>query len=232
MAENSSNMNIYQKLAKVRKTVEVIQKNASGYGYKYVSEDEILAKTSGAMEKYGVSLIPEIVPGTFKSEFYTYTKQKRDKSGNVYDEINNEIIVNADMEFIWVNNDNPEEKIIVPWAMVGHQTDGSQGFGTALSYAYRYFLLKYFGIATPEDDPDKWRSKQKEAEEAESKKILEKIIGEFDTMVREYLASHDTESENIKKFICKYSKTPNYFTIKDPSIASKMVEEFKETYMK
>lgn len=38
-------MNIYQKLARIRKQVEVIQKNKSGYGYKYVSEDEILAKS-------------------------------------------------------------------------------------------------------------------------------------------------------------------------------------------
>ncbi len=42
MAEQD--MNIYQKLAKIRKQVEVIQRNKSGYGYKYVSEDEILAK--------------------------------------------------------------------------------------------------------------------------------------------------------------------------------------------
>ena len=35
MAEQ--NMNIYQKLAKIRKQVEVIQRNKAGYGYKYVS---------------------------------------------------------------------------------------------------------------------------------------------------------------------------------------------------
>lgn len=52
-------MNIYQKLARIRKQVEVIQKNKSGYGYKYVSEDEILAKISVFMDKYGLSLIPE-----------------------------------------------------------------------------------------------------------------------------------------------------------------------------
>ena len=36
-------MNIYQKLAKVRKQAEVIQRNKKGYGYTYVSEDEILS---------------------------------------------------------------------------------------------------------------------------------------------------------------------------------------------
>ena len=33
--------NIYQKLAKVRKQVEVIRKNKSGYGYKYVIRNGI-----------------------------------------------------------------------------------------------------------------------------------------------------------------------------------------------
>lgn len=51
MAEQ--NMNIYQRLAKIRKQVEVIQRNKSGYGYKYVSEDEILAKISGFMDMPG-----------------------------------------------------------------------------------------------------------------------------------------------------------------------------------
>lgn len=70
MAEQ--NMNIYQKLAKVRKQVEVIQRNKSGYGYKYVSEDEILAKVSGLMDKYNLSLIPSVVHRVYivTSSFY------------------------------------------------------------------------------------------------------------------------------------------------------------------
>ena len=42
MQENAK-LNIYQKLAKIRKNVEVLQKNKKGYGYTYVSEDTILA---------------------------------------------------------------------------------------------------------------------------------------------------------------------------------------------
>ena len=59
MAEQ--NLNIYQKLAKIRKQVEVIQRNKKGYGYTYVSEDEILAKISGFMDKYNLSLIPSVI---------------------------------------------------------------------------------------------------------------------------------------------------------------------------
>lgn len=52
MAEEK--INLYQKLAKIRKMAEVIQKNKKGYGYTYVSEDVILAKVTAGMEKYGV----------------------------------------------------------------------------------------------------------------------------------------------------------------------------------
>lgn len=69
-------MNIYQKLARIRKQVEVIQKNKSGYGYKYVSEDEILAKISVFMDKYGLSLIPNIKQGSTIVSPYTYKKTK------------------------------------------------------------------------------------------------------------------------------------------------------------
>ena len=64
-------MNIYQKLARIRKQVEVIQKNKSGYGYKYVSEDEILAKISVFMDKYGLSLIPNIKQGSTIPHIHT-----------------------------------------------------------------------------------------------------------------------------------------------------------------
>ena len=55
-------LNLYQKLAKIRKPVEVMQRNKSGFGYKYVTDTELLAKISGLMDKYGVSLVPSVVP--------------------------------------------------------------------------------------------------------------------------------------------------------------------------
>ena len=44
-------LNLYQKLAKIRKQVEVVQKNKSGYGYKYVTDDELLAKITVGIRK-------------------------------------------------------------------------------------------------------------------------------------------------------------------------------------
>ena len=96
MAEQEQ-LNIYQKLAKIRKQVEVIQKNKRGYGYTYVSEEEILAKITVFMDKYHLSLIPGIVGGTTKVEPYPYKKTKTTKGGEIYEENVNEVLVSADM---------------------------------------------------------------------------------------------------------------------------------------
>lgn len=225
-------MNIYQKLAKVRKQVEVIQRNKSGYGYKYVSEDEILAKVSGFMDKYGLSLIPSIVHNSSEVSPYNTKKTKTTGKGELYEENVNEVLVSADMVFTWVNNENPEERIDVPWILVGHQSDGSQSFGSGLSYAMRYFLLKFFNIATPDDDPDKWRSKQKAAGAAEDKMVAEEIINSLDAQVKEFLATNPNKSNDVKKLFTKYVKGGNYFAITESALASKLLNDFKETFVK
>ena len=229
MADQQS-LNIYQKLAKIRKQVEVIQRNKKGYGYTYVSEDEILAKISGFMDKYALSLIPSVVHNSSIVSPYSTKKTKSTNKGEIYEENVNEVLVSADMVFTWVNNENPEERVDVPWILVGHQSDGSQSFGSGLSYAMRYFLLKFFNIATPDDDPDKWRSKQRAAGAAEDKMIAEEIISGFDTLVKDYLASNPEKAEEVKKFVAKYVKGGNYFAITESVLASKLIADFKETF--
>ena len=213
-------LNLYQKLAKIRKPVEVMQRNKSGFGYKYVTDTELLAKISGLMDKYGVSLVPSVVPNSTKVEPYSYEKIKGGKT-----EIVNEILVHGDMKYTWVNNDDPNEQIVVDWVMVGHQGDGSQGFGSALTYSMRYFLLKYFGVATPDDDPDSWRSKQKEAAMLEEQAIAEGIINEVHNIVTNYLSSNEEKRPEVKKLVSKYVKGGDYFKIKEPVLANKLLDD-------
>lgn len=224
-------LNLYQKLAKIRKQVEVVQKNKSGYGYKYVTDDELLAKITAGMDKYGVSLKPDIVPGTLRVEPYTYKKTKRDKNGT-YEEIVNEFIDVADMVYTWVNNENPTEEIRVNWVMVGQQSDASQCLGSGLTYSMRYFLLKYFNVATPDDDPDNWRSKQKAAEAAEDKAIAEQIINTVDIVIKSFLAENPKRGEEVKKLVSKYVKGGNYFNITESALATKLLEDFDATFVK
>ncbi len=221
-------MNIYQKLAKIRKPAEVIQKNARGYGYTYVSEDEILSKITGLMNKYGVSLIPRITPGTANVEPYCYTKTKSTKDGKVFEEKVNEVMVKAEMTWTWVNNDNPEDCIVVPWALVASQADASQAFGSGLTYASRYFLLKYFNIATSDEDPDEYRRKQKESEAEEDRMIAEKIIEQVHELVTERLSANPDDKQKIITITKKYVKengkaSANYFAVNSSVVASELL---------
>ena len=230
MAENESNMNIYQKLAKIRKQVDILQKDKSGYGYTYVSEEEILSKIKGWMDRYSLSLVPCIVPGTQEVTPYTYKKTKVKKNGDVYEEVNNDIIVSSEMQWGWINNDNPDERVVIDWFMVGQQSDASQAFGSGLTYANRYFLLKFFNVATSDDDPDAFRSKQKEAEAAADRMVAQEIIKDFDAAIKKYLTSHAGEVEKVKKFVSKYARGGDYFKISDPKLASQLVEDFEKDF--
>lgn len=218
-------MNIYEKLAKIRKSVEVVQKNKSGYGYKYVTDDELFARITGAMEKYNVSLIPSVIPGTATVTPYRYDKMKVvNKETRL--EPQNEIIVQAEMSYSWVNNENPDERVAVPWILVGQQSDASQAFGSGLTYSMRYFLLKYFSVATPEDDPDNWRSKQKSAEAAEEKAIAESLMADFDAEFRSWLAANPDKREEAIAFFKGFEKNGNYKNITDARLAAKMRADF------
>lgn len=232
MAEEKP-LNIYQKLAQVRKRVEVVRKNKEGFNYKYVTDDELLAKISGAMDKLGLSLIPTIVPGTFHMVPNDYAKTKLNRKTNEpYNENVHELIVSADMVFKWVNNENPEEIVEIPWMMVGQQSDSSQSFGSALTYAYRYFLLKYFGVATPDDDPDAWRTKQRETEMAEDRQLASSIIATVDDSIKAYLKTNPKEAAKVKALVEKYTADGNYFSIQESSMAGKLLEDFNNTFKK
>lgn len=227
-----SNLNIYQKLAKIQRTVDVIQKDKSGFNYRYVSDAELLPRINAEIDKYALTLYPQIVPGSTSTHPYTYEKTKKDKTETI-----NEFFVQADMVFIWVNNDNPEEKITVPWAMVGNQADSSQAFGSALTYCNRYFLLKYFHCATVEDDPDTIRSKQRANQ---TKSELEITKDEIDNIVQNVLAVSPEERDNLGKLVTKYVdkrdangnliSTTNYFTITKKAQAIGLLRELKKRY--
>ncbi|MGN1156972.1 MAG: ERF family protein [Agathobacter sp.] len=230
MNNQETQLNIYQKLAKIRKPVEVIKKNKKGYGYTYVTEDEILAKITGLMDKYGVSLIPSIVRGSTQVTPYHYLKTKADKTGKVYEEHCNDMLIQADMEWAWVDNDNPDSKITVPWVLVGQQAELSQSFGSALTYASRYFMLKYFNVATSDEDPEAFYLKKKEAEQHEELMIVEGIVNNIHEFVEKHLSVKPDDRDEIIKLIKKLAKSANYFDIKEVAVATKVYEALTEKF--
>ena len=60
MKTETQQMNIYQNLAKIRKRVEIMKKDAKAYGCTYPKEESILAKITVYMERHDLSLLPGI----------------------------------------------------------------------------------------------------------------------------------------------------------------------------
>jgi len=134
--------NIYEKLLEVRKACPYLRKEHKGYQFKYVSSSQILGALRQAMDEQGLLLIPQIAHHVF------WKKGEGSK----------EHLTELSMTFTWVNAENPEEKIICPWYAQGIDP-GEKGVGKALTYAEKYFLLKFFNIPTDEDDPDAFQEK-------------------------------------------------------------------------
>lgn len=155
-------MNVFEKFVEVRKVAEGFTKDTKGYGYKYVSGDQILSKIKDKMNELKLVLVPIIKESTCNPF------EHEGKNGQIVD-----FIVSGQMEYHWVNAEDPDDKIVVPWAMYGMQTDPSKGFGSALTYAERYFYLKSFGVPTDGDDPD-----AKDTQEPLKRPTNEKFIQE------------------------------------------------------
>lgn len=229
------------KLFELRKYVDVVKKSKSGYGYKYASIVEILAKLKAGMERKLLLLEPLYVPGTQKVtiDHYEKTKVKTDKAGNKTPETEtvHEFIVQQEMIWRWTDLESGETKEI-PWAAVGEQADPSQAQGGALTYAERQFLTQYFQIATPEDDPDNYRSQKAEAEEDAQYEAAQQIITKIDAVVHAYLDASGNSDESRKKLtaiIKKYVKKPDgkpsadYINdLTNPTIAEKLLAELEK----
>lgn len=224
---------IFIKLSKIREMVEALQKDSSGFGYKYVSEAEILSKVTAGIKKYKIDYYPSIVPGTAKVLPYYGTKVKVTKNGDRYEDNINDVLVSADMEYTWVNLEDSNDTYRVPWIVVGQQADASQAFGSGLTYCSRYFLLKFFKSSTMESDPDSWRAKQQEALDAERREIAAEIIKTVDEICKT-----NTTDENkddlialIKGIVKKNGKaSADYSSVIDPIVAGKLLEELTKFF--
>ena len=229
---DTEKLNIHQKILKIADAAGVLQKTKSGYNYKYVPEEEIQAKVTACMQKYGVMLYHAIVQGTLRVQPYTYEKYDAKLKAN---KTVNEFVVTADSVYKWVNAETPGEYIEVPWALVGQMEDASQAFGAAETYCNRYFLMKSLQLATSEADPDEYRSKQKEAEGYDQEKEQKAAAEELAKAVKEIL---DKGSELIKKgfakeevmaVVGKYNNgNSNPSSIKSIEICAAVMAEFAE----
>lgn len=141
-------MNLHEKLVAVRKTVEFLKKEKEGFQFSYVSSSQALGALRHGMDEHGVALIPNVI--------WTNLKDHTTKKGE------HQYFTEIWMEFTWVNAEKPAEQIVCRWYSQGID-DGEKGPGKAYTYAEKYFLLKFFNIATDKDDPDAQQAPKKTA---------------------------------------------------------------------
>lgn len=197
--KEEKNKSLDEKLQVIKSEVDIMKKNKDGYGYSYVDEESILLKINSHMINLGIKLTPQLVPGTLHTEVVRYVDKKKN---DVTD-----ILVTSEMEFIW-KDITTGETIKVPWGLVGQQSDGSQAFGSGLTYSNRYFLLKYFNISTSQDDPDELRKRIKQEEEQKKmtteqtkvKKLFAKAITKFGKKELVYEKLGTTRDQFIKDY--------------------------------
>lgn len=174
-------LNVYQRLAEVRKAVPYLKKEQKGAQYQYVGSSDVLGSLHAKINEVGLMLIPEIVGHLVTSSERTNAK------GN----ISSEYFTELEMTMTWVNIDDPSDTAKVSWYAQGVDLAGEKGVGKALTYAEKYFLLKTFNIATDKDDPDAFQEK------IESKKATAKISDEQKNEMKK-LAKEYAEMRGLK----------------------------------
>ncbi len=230
-------MNIFEKLAKIRKIVEILQKTEDGYGYKYVPEEEILNRIIIALDEYHMDYFPSTIRGSLVCVPVDYSKTKviNKSTGLTATETAHEYLMHGDMVYKWVNIDNPSETYDADWMFVGSQADASQAFGSALTYSNRYFLLKFFKASTSNDDPDAWKAKQEANKKEQDALAAKDIIKEIDKFLKAIKTSDNEEAiiETVKSIV-KVSGKPsaNYALVTDPIIAASLLKKLKDNFDK
>lgn len=167
--EEVKQLNVYQRILEVMRDLSYIQKGkkevaVGSQGYRFVSHDQVTAAVHPLLVKHGIVVIPTV------DEVTQETNRTR-----------------VTLSVAFVNVDSPQDHVIVKYQ--GYGIDGSdKGPGKAISYAYKYALLKTFCLETG-DDPDK---------DQESKLETEKCA-EFDDIIpQEYTAK---DMKKMKLFL-------------------------------
>jgi hypothetical protein len=187
-------VNLFQKLLEIQKRVVGLGKDSKSFGYQYVSGSKVLEHIKPLMNEFGIILKQEVLDIENTRQDYTT------KNG-----LKSEILTKATMRFTWIDCETGEKD--ENYFAANGQNDWEKGLGSALTYAERYFLLKYFHISTDEDDIDNPNRKPVEVTKPNNSTATntkKPTISDMDA-VKKALASN---REGTIKMLEKYDVTP------------------------
>jgi hypothetical protein len=204
---SAEKLNLYQKLALIQSEVKGLGKDKDGHGYKYVTGAKVLEHIKPIMIAQGIILKQEIV--SIENVRQDYLTSLVKDNGVWTGKPKTEILSKVMMRFTWIDCESGEKDENSFGA--NGQNDWDKGVGSALTYAERYFLLKYFHINTDEDDID---NPERKAEElAEQKRIDETKAKEDERLLNIKLdfESSGTLEELAEKYTALSPKDKNTF---------------------
>jgi hypothetical protein len=185
---NMTELNIYQKLVEVRKSVPYLQKEAKGQQYSYVGSSQVLAAVRAKMDELGLFLSVKVVGHNVTGDTVENDNNGKVKRTTTY-------FTELDLEFTWINADKPEETLTVPFYAQGVDIAGEKGVGKALTYGEKYFLLKTFNIATDKDDPDHFQERSETYRKPEP--ITSQEVGTLKTKALEFAGLRGKTIEDV-----------------------------------
>lgn len=217
-------LNIYQKIADVKANIEGFTKDTKGYNYSYVSGSQVLHRIRNKMIEHNLLLVPKTSDENYKQIEVTRFNKKASREVTT-----SEFVVEMKLTYLWINADKPEEQLEVNFYSVGQQDDVSKAHGTALTYAERYFLMKFFNIPTDEDDADA-KQKQEKYNKASSQTVgvLEQEVLNFIDLMKS-LDKEVSQQQVEQKFgIQNYTSMTEQQAVNTISKIQNMANKYKE----
>lgn len=148
--------NLNQKLLEIQKIVRGLAKDKDGSSYSYVSGSKALSVIRPEMDARGILLVTEVIDSTVTRMDYELPAKKAGEAPKQ----KTEMFVWLNMRFTWIDAESGE-KLECLWSSSG-QNGFDKSLGSALTYGERYFLLKFFHIATDYDDVDMRQDEQEQ----------------------------------------------------------------------
>ena len=184
-------MSIYKKLLEIQKEVKGLSKDKKSHNYGYVTGNKLLSFIKPIMDRQGIILKQEVVSiENIRQDYKVWDKWAKPVADW---KPKNEILSKVMMRFTWVDCETGEKDENMFGA--NGQNDWEKGLGSALTYGERYFLLKFFHIATDEDDID---NPQRKEEIAKSLRTPEEKLNHCKSLV-ELANTYNSLTQTDKK---------------------------------
>lgn len=170
-------LNLYQKISAVMKDVSYLQKDDAiefkATKYKAISEEKVTSAVRQSLINHGLVILP--------------FEQNHSREGT---------LSTVDTKYKIVDIDTGQFEILVSSGTGADTQD--KGVGKAMTYSYKYLLLRTFAIPTGED-PDKISSAELDAKEkAEKEKMITaKEVGDLKVKVLEFAKLRNKTDEDV-----------------------------------